>query len=70
MDIVSHVVFNDRRQTSYSADVFVPVNCDVGIEAYMCSVAAFNMEGEGPRSQALETLLPCNLNGVFADESS
>ncbi len=66
-NIVSHSVFVDMIQQSYSADVFVPVNCEVGIKSYMCSVAAFNREGEGPRSQALETLIPCNFNGKEND---
>lgn len=59
-DIVSHSILNSQIQQIYSAEVFLPVNCDVRIPSYSCAVAAFNEEGEGPRSPTVETLLPCD----------
>ena len=64
-DIVSHSVLTDVIQTSYRTEVFVPVNCEVGIETYYCSVAAFNQEGVGPRSQAVEAVFPCSVDGKY-----
>ena len=59
-NIVTHSVFSSAVEESYSADIFMPTNCDSQIRYYLCSVAAFNEQGEGPQSENFTTYLPCD----------
>lgn len=67
-DIVTQYIFNKTRHNQYMADVFMPANCDVQIHFYLCTVAAFNEKGEGPRSLPVTTYLPCNFDRMFYRE--
>lgn len=60
--IVTHSIFTSAIQDSYSADIFMPTNCGSKIHYYLCSVSAFNEQGEGPRSENATVYLPCNFN--------
>ena len=60
--IFTHSIFTSTVQDSYSAEIFMPTNCGLNILYYLCSVSAFNGEGEGPKSEAIPVYLPCDFN--------
>lgn len=65
-NIITHSVFTSAVQESYSADIFVPTDCDSKITYYVCSVSAFNEQGEGPRSLNASVYLPCDFKSKCA----
>ena len=60
---ISEPVFiaHSHSESRYDGLLYFPDTCGSGVsEAIVCSVAAFNGEGEGVRSEGVTITLPCS----------